>query len=109
MPPGRVLGSGVVLHGGRATAGGRVPWWMWGLLVWSLVAVVLGVVLGRVLRAADRRERGQRRGADGARAVSGPVPPDVAPLLSRGQSVGPKTATHPPEVSSSSRPPQVEP
>ncbi len=65
-------------HGGRV-AGGRVPWWVWGLLVWSLVAVVLGLLLGRLLRGA----------AD--------------------QSVRPKTVTHPPEVSSSSRPPHVEP
>jgi hypothetical protein len=56
-----------------------VPWWVWGLLVWSLLSVVLGLVLGRLLRGASD------------------------------QSVRPKTVTHPPEVSSSSRPPHVEP
>jgi hypothetical protein len=59
------LGSGVVQHGGRATAGGQVPWWVWVLLVWSALAVVLGVVLGRMLRTAEQRESGRGREADG--------------------------------------------
>jgi hypothetical protein len=78
---------------------------MWVLLAWSALAVVLGVVLGRMLRGADRRERGHDREADGGHAGTGPVPPRPCPA----QSVGPKTTTHPPEVPSSSRPPQVEP
>lgn len=60
-----VLGSEAVQHGGRATAGGRVLWWVWVLVAWSLLAVLLGVVLGRVLRAAERRERGHDREARG--------------------------------------------
>ncbi len=60
-----VLGSRAVQHGGRATAGGRVPWWVWVLLAWSLLAVLLGVVLGRALRTADRRENRRGREARG--------------------------------------------
>lgn len=59
---GRVLGSSAVQYGGRATAGGHVPWWGWVLLVgWSAVAVVMGIVLGRVIRTAEQREVGRRR------------------------------------------------
>ena len=42
-------------------AGGHVPWWLWGLLVWSTVAVLLGIALGLVVRAAERREVGGDR------------------------------------------------
>ncbi len=80
-----------------------MPWWVWGLLGWSLLAVLLGVFLGRALRAAARRETATRRWEDVT--VLGLLDLPLAP----GQSVGPKTMTHPPEVSSSSRPPQVEP
>lgn len=75
-----------------------MPWWTWVLLVWSVLAPVLGVVLGRVIRAADRRETGAE-----------PDPVRLPRPRAGDQSVGPKTATHPPAVSSSSRPPQVEP
>ena len=34
-------------------AGGRMPWWMWALLVWSVIAVLLGLVLGALLRGAE--------------------------------------------------------
>ncbi len=33
-------------------AGGRVPWWVWALLVWSVFAVPLGLVIGALLRRA---------------------------------------------------------
>ncbi|PRY48129.1 hypothetical protein LY71_11015 [Geodermatophilus tzadiensis] len=39
-------------------------WWIWLLLMWSALALVLGVVLGGVIRTADRREVGANRGAD---------------------------------------------
>ena len=46
-------------HGGRAMAGGRMPWWVWALLVWSVIAVPLGLVLGALLRAAEWRQSGR--------------------------------------------------
>ncbi len=33
-----------------------MPWWMCALLVWVALALLLGVVLGRVIRTAERRE-----------------------------------------------------
>ncbi len=35
-----------------------MPWWVWVLLGWSLLAVGLGVVLGRALQTAERLEHG---------------------------------------------------
>jgi hypothetical protein len=56
-----------------------VAWWAWLLLVWAVVAVVGAVVLGRAIRMADRRERGEAR--------QGPAGSDEAvpgrPTLSR--------------------------
>ncbi len=46
-------------HGGRTTAGGDVLWWVWALVVWSVVALASGVVIGRAIRTAERRERGR--------------------------------------------------
>jgi hypothetical protein len=40
-----------------------VAWWGWLLLAWPVVAVVGAVVLGRVIRTADERDR--RRNALG--------------------------------------------
>ena len=95
-------------HGVGATAGGHVPWWIWSLLVWSALALFLAVVLGGVIRTADRYEAGADRESHGPlQRLRLPVP--RSPGQVGGQSVGPKTVTQPPEVSSSSRPPQVEP
>jgi flagellar biosynthesis/type III secretory pathway M-ring protein FliF/YscJ len=44
-------------HGGRTTAGGDVPWWVWALVVWGVLALALGIVIGRAIRTAERRER----------------------------------------------------
>ncbi len=38
-----------------------MPWWLWVLLVWSTVAVLLGITLGLVVRAAEHREVGGDR------------------------------------------------
>ncbi len=51
-------------HGGRMAAGGDVPWWIGGLLVWGVLAVVLGIALGMVIRTAERRELGRDRPAE---------------------------------------------
>ena len=57
----RVLGMGDAHHGGRATAGGEVPWWLWVLLVWGALAVVVGILIGLAIRTAERREFGEGR------------------------------------------------
>ncbi len=61
MTSGRVVGSRVGQHGGRTTAGGDVPWWVWTLLGWGVLALVLGLVLGSVIHTAERRELGRDR------------------------------------------------
>ncbi|MGY1774364.1 hypothetical protein ACI8AV_00755 [Geodermatophilus sp. SYSU D00804] len=33
-----------------------MPWWVWALVVWVVLAAALAVILGKVIRAADRRE-----------------------------------------------------
>ncbi len=48
-------------HGGRSAAGGDVPWWVWVLVVWSALALALGLALGAVIRAVDRRGTGCER------------------------------------------------
>ncbi len=86
-----------------------MPWWLWVLLAWSLVATLLGVAIGRAIRTAEQREGRHGTETGGRTATRGPAPQlltDVVPLP-RGQSVDPKTSTHPPEASSSGRPPQV--
>jgi hypothetical protein len=38
-----------------------VPWWVWVLVLWAVLGTALAVSVGRVVKAADRRElRGQR-------------------------------------------------
>ncbi|MFC4693826.1 hypothetical protein [Geodermatophilus arenarius] len=38
-----------------------MPWWVWALVVWAVLAVTVAVVVGQVIRSADRREsRGDR-------------------------------------------------
>jgi hypothetical protein len=46
-----------------------VSWWVWALIVWGVLAVGIGVVVGMGIRAAERRELGRDRGDD-------PEPPD---------------------------------
>ncbi|MGY1733368.1 hypothetical protein ACI798_17815 [Geodermatophilus sp. SYSU D01045] len=49
-----------------------MPWWVWALVLWAAVAVVVSVVVGRVIRAADRREaREARRVRDDGRTPPG--------------------------------------
>jgi flagellar biosynthesis/type III secretory pathway M-ring protein FliF/YscJ len=36
-----------------------VPWWVWALVVWGVLALALGVVVGRAIRTAERRELGR--------------------------------------------------
>jgi hypothetical protein len=37
-----------------------VPWWVWALVLWAVLGTALAVSVGKVVRAADRRElRGQ--------------------------------------------------
>ena len=38
-----------------------MPWWVWALVVWGVLALALGVVLGRAIRTAERREIGRDR------------------------------------------------
>ncbi|SNS89963.1 hypothetical protein SAMN04488107_4230 [Geodermatophilus saharensis] len=38
-----------------------MPWWGWALLAWGALALALGLVLGRVIRTAEQRERGRGR------------------------------------------------
>jgi hypothetical protein len=38
-----------------------VPWWVWVLVVWSALALALGLALGAVIRAVDRRGTGCER------------------------------------------------
>jgi hypothetical protein len=33
-----------------------MPWWGWLLLVWPVAALALGVIVGRAIRLADRRQ-----------------------------------------------------
>ncbi len=35
-----------------------MPWWGWVLVAWPVVAVVVGVLIGRAIRAAERRDLG---------------------------------------------------
>jgi hypothetical protein len=37
-----------------------VPWWVWALVLWAVLGAALGMSVGKVVKAADRRElRGQ--------------------------------------------------
>ncbi len=38
-----------------------MQWWVWALLVWGVLALALGVVIGRAIRTAERREIGRDR------------------------------------------------
>ncbi|SDC38071.1 hypothetical protein SAMN05660690_1191 [Geodermatophilus telluris] len=42
-----------------------MPWWGWVLVAWPVVALVVAVVLGRLIRMADRRDlKGDRPDED---------------------------------------------
>lgn len=36
-----------------------MPWWVWALVVWGVLALALGIVVGRAIRTAERRELGR--------------------------------------------------
>ncbi len=38
-----------------------MPWWVWVLVVWSALALALGLALGALIRAVDRQEAGCER------------------------------------------------
>jgi len=52
---------------GRWTTGGAVSWWVWVLLAWGVLAVGVGVVVGRGIRTAERRELGHDSGDEATR------------------------------------------
>jgi hypothetical protein len=56
-----------------------VAWWAWLLLSWAVLAVVCGVVLGRAIRMADRRDLGQDRPGE---ARSAEIARTRSPLIS---------------------------
>jgi hypothetical protein len=42
-----------------------VPWWVWALVLWAVLGTALAVSVGKVVKAADRRElKGQVRSRD---------------------------------------------
>jgi hypothetical protein len=41
-----------------------VAWWGWLLVAWVLLAAVAAVVLGRLIRTAERRDRSEDRIGD---------------------------------------------
>ncbi|PWW21842.1 hypothetical protein JD79_00983 [Geodermatophilus normandii] len=41
-----------------------MTWWVWLVLVWPVLALGVAVVLGRVIRMAERRERGRSRAGE---------------------------------------------
>ena len=38
-----------------------MPWWGWVLVAWPVVAIVVAVLIGRAIRAAERRDLGADR------------------------------------------------
>ncbi len=78
MPPRRlaVRSTGIPSpdHGGRPSAGGHVPWWVWVLVLWGVLGTLLAVSVGKVIQAADRRElRGQLPAREDGEDVASPA------------------------------------